>query len=81
MSRSCEYIQMIIEQLPFNLYSTPQYSMANDVALNLYEVQYKQPSDYQEGEEFELVNWIYEEVNMRRIIKTLQGQWTISSVQ
>ncbi len=60
---------------------TPQYSLASDVALNLYEVEYKQASDYDEGEEFELVNWIYEELNLRRVINTLQGQWTISSVQ
>ncbi|KAG4074308.1 hypothetical protein HA402_008717 [Bradysia odoriphaga] len=60
---------------------TPQYSMASDVALNLYDVEYKEASDYREGEEFELVNWIYEEVNIRRVLKTLQGQWTISSVQ
>lgn len=55
--------------------------MASDVALNLYEVEYKQASDYEDGEEFELVNWIYEELNLRRVINTLQGQWTISSVQ
>lgn len=61
--------------------STPQYSLASDVALNLYEVEYKKASDYEAGEEFELVNWIYEEVNLRRVITTLQGQWTISSVQ
>lgn len=61
--------------------STPQYSLASDVALNLYDVEFKQASDYEDGEEFELVNWIYEELNLRRVITTLQGQWTIGSVQ
>lgn len=65
----------------FSIISTPQYSLANDVALNLYDVEYKKASDYEEGEEFELVNWIYDELNLRRVITTLQGQWTISSVQ
>lgn len=55
--------------------------MASDVALNLYNVEYKDASDYDEGVKFEQVNWIFDELNIRRVITVLQGQWTISSVQ
>lgn len=55
--------------------------MASDVALNLYNVEYKDAADYADGVEFETVAWIYDELNMRRVITVLQGQWTISSVQ
>lgn len=60
---------------------TPQYSMASDVALNLYEVGYKDADDYDDGVEFDAVQWQYDELNVRRVITTLQSQWTISSVQ
>lgn len=62
-------------------HSTPQYSLASDVALNLYNVEYKDASDYGESEEYELINWNYDELNLRRVVTTLQGHWTISSVQ
>lgn len=55
--------------------------MASDVALNLYNVEYKDANDYENGIEFETVKWIYDELNIRRVITVLQGQWTISSVQ
>lgn len=71
----------VVFQSTIILFSTPQYSMASDVALNLYNVEYKDASDYTDGVEFETVAWIYDELNMRRVITVLQGQWTISSVQ
>lgn len=55
--------------------------MASDVALNLYNVEYKDETDYKPDENFETVKWIYDELNLRRVLTVLQGQWTISSVQ
>lgn len=63
-------------------YSTPQYSMASDVALNLWNVEYKDDSDVDEnGVQFKAVRWQYDELNLRRLIIVLQAQWTTSSVQ
>lgn len=64
------------------LRSTPQYSMASDLALNLWNVEYKDESDTDEnGVQFKSVQWQYDELNLRRLIIVLQSQWTTSSVQ
>uniref|UniRef100_A0A182W9I4 tRNA pseudouridine synthase n=1 Tax=Anopheles minimus TaxID=112268 RepID=A0A182W9I4_9DIPT len=66
----------------------PQYSMASDVPLNLYECLFNdksvQPSGEREQEsdgESDLREWIYNEDNLRRTISELQGLWTKQSVK
>lgn len=56
--------------------------MASDLALNLWNVEYKDESDTDEnGVQFKSVRWQYDELNLRRLIIVLQSQWTTSSVQ
>lgn len=55
--------------------------MASDLALNLYNVEYKDRSDYTNDDEYQEINWTYDELNLRRVIISLQNQWTTSSVQ
>lgn len=66
----------------FLVHSTPQYSLASDVPLNLWNVEYKDETDVNaDGVRFAAVRWQYDEVNMHRLLMVLQSQWTISSVQ
>lgn len=44
----------------------PQYSMANHLPLNLYEVAYEDIN----------IKWIYDDENLYKIIRLLQSQWT-----
>lgn len=56
--------------------------MASDLALNLWNVEYKDDNDTDEnGVQFKAVQWQYDELNLRRLIIVLQSQWTASSVQ
>lgn len=56
--------------------------MASDVALNLWNVEYKDETDVNaDGVRFAAVRWQYDELNMQRLLIVLQSQWTISSVQ
>lgn len=58
---------------------TPQYSLASDIPLNLFNVEYEQyststvPIGETRAENYE---WIYDTVNLERVMTILQGQWT-----
>lgn len=63
---------------------TPQYSLASDVSLNLFNVEYDEysTSTVPTGEIVaEDHHWIYDSVNLNRVITILQGQWTKHSVK
>lgn len=73
-------------------HSTPQYSLASDVALNLWNVEYDLEDDNTTGASSasgadaavkfaKTIRWQYDEVNMQRLLIVLQSQWTTSSVQ
>lgn len=58
---------------------TPQYSLASDVPLNLFNVEmetYSKNSVYTGELANETIGWIYDEFSLRRVISTLQQQWT-----
>lgn len=63
---------------------TPQYSLAADFALNLFDVKMEEyskctvPSD---DLVIESKKWIYDEFTLSRVIGTLQTQWTHFSVK
>lgn len=63
----------------------PQYSMASDVPLNLYECQFNEkscePGDGKIVDESDLREWIYKEDNLGRTISDLQTLWTMHSVK
>ena len=64
----------------------PQYSMASDVPLNLYDCQFNEKSGESNGEETmggesDLSDWIYKEEDLRRTISDLQGLWMKHSVK
>ncbi|KFB36293.1 AGAP010807-PA-like protein [Anopheles sinensis] len=63
----------------------PQYSMASDVPLNLYECQFNEksgePSDRKTDDKSDLREWIYKEDNLSRTISELQTLWTKHSVK
>lgn len=63
---------------------TPQYSLAADAPLNLFNVEYDEysTSSVRVGEIIaENHEWIYDNVNLSRVITILQGQWTKHSVK
>lgn len=63
---------------------TPQYSLASDVPLNLFNVEFDEYSisSVTTGEVHAEVNdWIYDNINLNRIICILQEQWTKLSVK
>lgn len=69
-----------IEQNP----CTPQYSLAADYALNLFDVEMEEysKSTVPTGEWInESKKWIYESYTLRKVIGTLQQQWTQFSVR
>lgn len=58
---------------------TPQYSLASDVPLNLFNVEMETFSkNCVSTDELpsETIGWIYDEFSLRRVISTLQQQWT-----
>ncbi|XP_055619003.1 tRNA pseudouridine(38/39) synthase [Toxorhynchites rutilus septentrionalis] len=75
----------------------PQYSLANDMPLNLYECKFKSKGtfdpalfdrngpildDDEEVEEVsDLQEWVYEEESISRTISELQGLWTTNSIK
>uniref|UniRef100_A0A182Q2G0 tRNA pseudouridine synthase n=1 Tax=Anopheles farauti TaxID=69004 RepID=A0A182Q2G0_9DIPT len=66
----------------------PQYSMASDVPLNLYQCEFNEKSTetngverLQSNGESELSTWIYKEDDLRRTISDLQALWTKESVK
>lgn len=75
----------------------PQYSLANDIPLNLYECQYlekgmfdpavfdKNGPVFEDDEtqvgESDLREWVYEEESLSRTISDLQGLWAASSIK
>uniref|UniRef100_A0A182JRV9 tRNA pseudouridine synthase n=1 Tax=Anopheles christyi TaxID=43041 RepID=A0A182JRV9_9DIPT len=63
----------------------PQYSMASDVPLNLYDCQFNEKSsesnEEEMGGESDLSEWIYKEDDLRRTISDLQGLWMKQSVK
>lgn len=65
---------------------TPQYSLASDAALNLFNVEYEEfststVSSTVSTSSGEKLQWIYDEVNLSRVISVLQEQWTGISVK
>uniref|UniRef100_A0A182P1V9 Pseudouridine synthase I TruA alpha/beta domain-containing protein n=1 Tax=Anopheles epiroticus TaxID=199890 RepID=A0A182P1V9_9DIPT len=63
----------------------PQYSMASDVSLNLYDCQFNEKSNESNeqtaGNESDLRDWIYKEDDLRRTISDLQALWMKHSVK
>ncbi|XP_049540023.1 tRNA pseudouridine(38/39) synthase [Anopheles darlingi] len=63
----------------------PQYSMASDVPLNLYDCQFNEKSSDASGESVsegsDLRDWIFKEEDLRRTISDLQTLWTRASVK
>lgn len=58
---------------------TPQYSLASDLPLNLFHVIMEDSSKCGNStDEFpdETIGWIYDEFSLKRVISTLQQQWT-----
>lgn len=58
---------------------TPQYSLASDVPLNLFNVEYEEFSTTTVSSaigQAEKLQWIYDEVNLTRVITVLQQHWT-----
>lgn len=63
---------------------TPQYSLAVDIPLNLFNVEYEEfcSSTVSTKENVnENHEWIYDTINLNRVIAILQGQWTKISVR
>lgn len=63
---------------------TPQYSLAVDIPLNLFNVEYEEfCSSTVSTKEIvaETCDWIYDNINLNRVIGILQGQWTKISVR
>lgn len=63
---------------------TPQYSLAIDIPLNLFNVEYEEyvSSSVSTKEHVsESHEWLYDNINLNRIIGILQGQWTKISVK
>lgn len=63
---------------------TPQYSLASDIPLNLFNVEFDEYStstvttgDYRP----ENIGWLYDSINLERVIGILQEQWTKLSVK
>uniref|UniRef100_A0AAG5DMZ6 Pseudouridine synthase I TruA alpha/beta domain-containing protein n=1 Tax=Anopheles atroparvus TaxID=41427 RepID=A0AAG5DMZ6_ANOAO len=63
----------------------PQYSMASDVPLNLYDCQFNENSgeseDVPTNDESDLRGWIYKEDDLWRTMSDLQSLWTKHSVK
>ncbi|XP_053676249.1 tRNA pseudouridine(38/39) synthase [Anopheles nili] len=63
----------------------PQYSMASDVPLNLYDCQFNEKSSesslVESSRENDLTEWIYKEDDLRRTMSDLQGLWSKQSVK
>lgn len=63
---------------------TPQYSLASDIPLNLFNVEFEEYSigTVSTGDvHAENIGWIYDRINLNRIIGVLQEQWTKLSVK
>ena len=64
---------------------TPQYSLASDAALNLFNVEYEPCSTSTVStnieQNTERLEWIYDKINLERVLIILQGQWTGYSVK
>lgn len=63
---------------------TPQYSLASDIPLNLFHVEYEEysTSSVTTGDvPAENIGWMYDSVNLSRVIGVLQEQWTKLSVK
>lgn len=65
---------------------TPQYSLASDAALNLFNVEYEEFSTSTVSSAIstssgEKLHWIYDEINLTRVIGVLQEHWTGFSVK
>lgn len=63
---------------------TPQYSLASDIPLNLFNVEYDEISTntVTTGDaQAENIGWMYDSVNLSRVIGLLQEQWTKLSVK
>ena len=73
----------------------PQYSLANDAPLNLYDCQFNNKSSFRNGDfqldlkedgnlddgEPDLQDWFYEEENLQRVICDLQEQWSLNNIK
>ncbi|XP_055600914.1 tRNA pseudouridine(38/39) synthase isoform X2 [Uranotaenia lowii] len=75
----------------------PQYSLANDIPLNLYECQFRNKGtfdpvlfdkngpvpdfDDDDGMESELREWVHEEESLSRTISELQGLWASNMIK
>lgn len=62
----------------------PQYSLASDVPLNLFNVElheYSTSTVTTEEIKPENIGWIYDSANLSRVIGTLQQQWTKNNVK
>lgn len=63
---------------------TPQYSLASDTALNLFNVEFdlvSKAADPSVEHQLEDVGWIYDPFNLHRVISILQQQWCKLSVK
>lgn len=65
---------------------TPQYSLAKDAPLNLFNVEYEEfatstVSSCTPITAAEKLQWIYDEVNLERVIGVLQQNWTSINVR
>lgn len=61
----------------------PQYTLARDVPLNLYDVEYRDHSEEDPGEELikEDLKWIHDSENVDRMVSALQQQWSLFSIK
>lgn len=58
---------------------TPQYSLASDLPLNLFQVdmeEYTKCGNSTDESPVETIGWLYDEFSLQRVISTLQRQWT-----
>lgn len=65
---------------------TPQYSLANDAALNLFNVEYDEFSTSTVSSSIsnvtgEKLQWVFDSVNLNRVVAVLQEQWTRARVK
>lgn len=63
---------------------TPQYSLASDIPLNLFNVEMDECSKTSvttANHQTEDIGWIYEQRNLNRVISTLQQQWCKMTVK
>lgn len=63
---------------------TPQYSLASDIPLNLFNVEFDEfaSNSVTAGDvQAENIGWLYDSVNLNRVIGVLQEQWTKLSVK